>query len=145
MSKIVHAADILAVQHSAFMVSATSAAGAWWMAIGDISAAVFGQPLQVVLAAAAGAYAGCSFVATNSYFKTLGSGILWTIIGIYLATFGVALANKVAILDATPGNVAGVALVISWGCAMLVTEEYVNKLKAAAGRFIDNLFKGGQS
>lgn len=127
------------VQKVAVAAAGTSAAAAWWAAAKEIAAELFGVPLPVVLAAATGAFGSLSFVSATTYGKTLGIGVLWTVIG----TFGSQLALSVvgAWLGVTvpAGALAGAAILVAAAGPVLVTKANVAKLNDALGRYLDGL------
>lgn len=136
--KIATAADPN-VQQALAATAAASGMAAWWATAADLAQIVFGVPLQVVLAAATGAFAARSFRCKTTYLKALGSGIVWTFVGIFCCQAFVWTMQKV--LGDTPpqGVMSGAALIVSAGAQLFITAEMIEKLKKAIGRSIDNI------
>lgn len=69
------------------VVAATAAgasgAGSVWAIANDAAAALFGVPISVLLAAAAGAFFARTFTPASSFLATMRGGIGWTLAGAY--------------------------------------------------------------
>lgn len=135
------AADI-AVQHAVAATAAATGAAAWWATATEVASAVFGVPLQVVLAAATGAFAARSFQTGTTYLKALGAGISWTIIGIFCCQIAVWILTKYLGEAPPAGASAGAALIVSAGGQLFLTKEIVEKIRRAVGRFVDGIGRG---
>ena len=131
------------VQKSVAITAASTGAAAWWTTAKDIALELFGVPLPVVLAAATGAFGALSFVSATTYTRTLGIGALWTMLGTYGAQLALALIGAWAGVTIPTGALAGAAILVSAAGPVMVTQGNVDKLRAALGRFLDNL--GGKA
>lgn len=119
--------------------SAASAVAAWWAMATDVAHAIFGVDLQVILAAATGAYAARSFKCRTTYIRALFGGLGWTFIGVFCCQVFVWTAHKF-IGEAPPqGVMGGAALLVSAGAQLIITAEMVDKVKKAIGRYIDSI------
>ena len=127
------------VQKALVATAAASGTAAWWAAAKEIALELFGVPLPVVLAAATGAFGALSFVSSTSYAKTLTQGVLWTLIGTYGSQLALSLIGAWAGGQIPTGALAGAAILVSAGGPVLVTQENVQKLRAAFGRRLDNI------
>lgn len=63
--------------------AAASGAGSVWALANDAAGALFGVPIAVVLAAAAGAFFARTFTPPSSFWAALRGGIGWTLAGAY--------------------------------------------------------------
>lgn len=128
-------------QQAMAATSAAAAVGAWWTMATDVASAVFGVPIQVVLAAFTGAFAARSLKTGTTYMKALGSGIVWAVVGIFSCQIAIWIMTK-AIGEPPPtGAAAGAALLVSAGGQLIVTAELVDKIRKAVSRFIDGLWR----
>lgn len=119
-------------------VAATAAATGIAAALSALKGAaleLLGVPLPVVLAAATAAFAARSFLPPTTYLRAFASGIVWTLVGVYLSNLALTIA-----LDKEPKSamLAGVALLIA-GLGPLCWPVIQAKLPAAIGRRIDSL------
>lgn len=130
-----------AVQNAVAATATVSGVAAWWATATEVASAVFGVPLQVVLAAFTGAFAARSLKTGTTYMKALGSGIIWAIIGIFSCQIAIWLMTK-AIGEPPPtGAAAGAALIVAAGGQLFVTAEATEKLRKAIARYIDGLWR----
>ncbi len=129
-------------QHAIAATATVTGVAAWWATATEVASALFGVPLQVVLAAATGAFAARSFQSGATYLKALGSGIAWTIIGIFCCQIAVWVLTKYLGEAPPAGASAGAALIVSAGGQLFITEEVVEKMRRAVGRFIDGIGRG---
>ncbi len=90
-----------------------SAGGAFWALANDAAAAIFGVPIGVVLAAAAGAFFARTFTAPSSFWQTLRAGIGWTLCGAYSLPLAMHLSGW------PPSMAASAAFVLSAGLQLL--------------------------
>lgn len=138
MSKVVLAADPT-VQTAAMAVATASGTGAWIATATDIALAIFGVPLQAVLAAACGAFGAGAMQDATTYRRAVCSGIMWTVAGIMLSHL-VYFAIEWATGKQMPtGALSGAALIASAGGRLSFTKENVSKLRAAVGRLLDGI------
>lgn len=135
-----NAADI-AVQQAIAATATVTGVAAWWAIATEVASAIFGVPIQVVLAAATGAFAARSFKPGTTYLKALGAGLAWTTIGIFCCQIAIWVMTK-AIGEPPPtGAAAGVALIVAAVGQLIVTEELIARLRRAAARYIDGLWR----
>jgi hypothetical protein len=144
MIKLNLAADT-GVQTAAAASAAAGGLVTGWTAAKEVAFELFGVPLPVVLACATAAYGALSFVAGMSYVRTALAGAAWTAMGTYGAQLALSLIGTWAGIEIPSGALAGAGMVVAGGGPLVVTRENVQKLRAAVGRVIDGLGKGGQS
>lgn len=120
--------------------SAFSGVGAILTALSDIAIQVFGVPLPVLLAAAAGAFLARSYLPSVGTVRALGGSTVWTVVGCALAPIIPAIAGKFG-LEVPTGALAGSALVVSAG-APLLWPVVVDNLPRLAKRWFDRLSGG---
>lgn len=127
------------VQQAIAATAAASGVAAWWTMAADIAQVVFGVPLQVVLAAATGAFAARSFRCSTTYMKALGSGFCWTLFGVFFCQAAMWAATKVLGDKPPPGTLAGVALMVAAGGQLVITKDMIEKVRKAVGRWLDGI------
>lgn len=118
-------------------VSACSAAGTWLALVKDWVLQLFGVPLPVFLAAAAGAFAARTFMPATGLWRTLGGGLLWTLIG----TFGADGVRQIVSSSTSGGGTPLMALLIAGFGQILFTPEIIQKVRDAVARRIDAFSK----
>lgn len=112
----------LEAQSSAAAAVATgSGVGAVLSAIGEVTVAILGVPLPVVLAASTGAWIARSYAPAANFVPALLATLGWTIAGCVLAPLGKALVKHyVPGLDLPTNALAGLALVVAGGLPILL-------------------------
>lgn len=105
---------------------------------------LFGVPLPVLLAAAAGAYGARTFIAAGGLWPALIGGTSWTLIGTFGAEGIRAVIESSMGWHLGAGTAPFMALVLSGLGQLLFTKELVEKLRAAVARRVDNLFTKGE-
>lgn len=123
--------------------------GSWigvWLAIAaDLALQLFGVPLQVVLAAAMGAFGARSFLPPIGFWPALGSSSLWTAAGAICAQLLLALANAFVSKEIPIAALAGVALVGAAGGQLFVPviiPVIRDRLPGAVNAWFDRFGKG---
>lgn len=124
-------------------IAATSGLGAWWATASQVALELFGVPIQVVVAALTASFAAQTFRPLAGVLPTLGSGVLWAMIGSFGTHFaGVALGNWLGI-TVPAGAHAGVAMIIS-GAAPFLAPVLIKEGPAALTRWLRNIAKDKQ-
>lgn len=127
------------VQQAVAATAAASGAAAWWATAADLAQLVFGVPVQVILAAATGAFAARSYKCSTTYLKALGSGLVWTLFGVFFCQAAMWMATKFFGDKPPPGALTGVALLVAAGGQLIVTKDTVEQIRKAAGRLLDGI------
>lgn len=125
-------------QNTAGVVAGTSGLAALLTIFQDVSAALFGVPLPVVLAAMTGAWFARSLAPAAGFFSALGATAGWTVAGCVLAPvvqFAVKYFTKTELPNAA---FAGVALIVSGGLPMILPVVRT-KLPEIVGSWLDRL------
>lgn len=130
-----------AAQHAIAATATVSGVATWWATATEVASALFGVPLQVVLAAVTGAFAARSFQIGTTYIKSLGGGIIWAVIGIFCCQIAIWLMTRVIGEPPPMGAAAGAALIVSAGGQMLITPKLIEKVKRAVARYVDGLWR----
>lgn len=138
MSKFIVATDPN-VQVVAAGMSTAAGFGAFWAAATDIAMAVFGVPLQVMLASACGSFGARAMLPTTSYRKALVGGLMWTFMGGWGAQLMQALIGWALSAQLPVGALAGCAIVTAALGQWLVEPESVQRLRDAARRLLDGI------
>lgn len=130
------------VQKAVAGTAAASGAAAWLAQAKDLALELFGVPLPVVLACATASYGALSFVSGMSYLKTIGAGLVWTLVGTYGAQLSLSMIGSWTGVQVPTGALAGAGMLVAGAGPLVVTLENVQKLRDAAGRLIDGIGKG---
>lgn len=130
-----------ATQKALIGTAAASGTASWWTAAKEIALELFGVPLQVVLAAAAGAFLARSFMANETgYLRAVAGGALWTIVGTVLAQLLLALIAAWLDKEIPTGALSGVALIVSAG-GQFVVPVMAREGPEALRRWLQNLWR----
>lgn len=124
-------------QQAMAATSAASAVAAWWAMATDVAHAIFGVDLQVILAAATGAYAARSFKCRTTYIRALFGGLGWTLFGVICCQLIVWGLTKIVGEAPPKGALAGAALMASAVGQIFITQDMINRLRDAVSRYID--------
>jgi len=129
--------EVTAPQVAAGCGSLASAGAAVWCGMSAAADALFGVPLQVLFAAAAGAFGAMTYLGQMGLLKLIAASVFYTAIG----AFTVPLAMH--LLGAPHAAAAGVALLISGGLpfAMPVVRQ---RLPELIGKLFDKLTGGAK-
>lgn len=129
------------VQVAVGVTAGTTGYAAWLVTAKEIASEFFGVPLPVLLAAATGAFGALSFVSATTYLRTLGIGIVWTLAGTFSAQLALWAIGAAFSTQVPTGALAGAAILVSAAGPVLVTKDNVQKLREAAARKLDDLWR----
>lgn len=125
---------------AAMTASATGAAAIVSM-IGEVTSALFGVPLPVVLAAVTGAFIARSYTPASNFFAAIMATIGWTFAGCSLAPLATAIGDHYLSFKMPTNALAGLAFVVSVGLPILfpilvekgkeIVRSHLDKLKGA--------------
>jgi hypothetical protein len=137
-----YAADIATQKAIAGATAAVTGSGAVLATVKGWLLELFGVPLPVFLAAAAGAFGARVFLPEAPFWRALGLTTFWTFAGSWLAElvrWGLAswLSGEMP-----AGALAGIALLVS-AMGPRLAPVVMEKGEAAVGRVLDSIRKGG--
>jgi len=138
MSKFIVAADPN-IQATTLAAATASGFAAWWAVATDIVLAVFGVPLQVMLASACGSFGARAMLPATTYGRALGGGLMWAMLGGWAAQLAQAIISYLISASLPVGALAGCAIIVAAIGQWLVEPASVQKLRAAAGRLLDGI------
>lgn len=127
------------VQKSLMVAAGASGAATGWATMKEIVLELFGVPLPMLLACATVTFGALSFRSGMTYVRTLGAGIVWTVVGSAGAQLAIWLMGKWLGGDAPTAALTGIGMLVSGLGALLVTPENVEKARTAFGRRIDRI------
>lgn len=138
--KLALAADP-AVQKTAAGAAAAAGAASWIAIAADWALQLFGVPLPVVLASAAGAFLARTMLPVGAPGRAVGTFFAWTLIGAFGADLAhVGLASWMG-KELPTGAVAGSAALVALAGSVLLTSDMVGKARAAIGRWLDSKWR----
>jgi hypothetical protein len=139
------AAEETVTQGTALAGAGASAAGSAWSIANDAAQAVFGIPIGVVLAAAAGAFFARTFTPASSLGATLRGWAAWTLAGAYTLPLAMHLMGWPQPIAASVAFILSCALqLIAPAVVPMIVRNSPEWVRAIVDRWTGRSKPGGQ-